>query len=159
MPWFISAVPCRYWMGPIGCATAKEGGHCPFLHQLPSEYDHSYLYAKYSSTFLPNQLATQPLDTNQALQEMDFPELAPSSSNEKSKSKTRVPQYKKSTDDQNLTESQRLFKSLFGNQSYAVNLRTQLEEEEKRHEGKKDAVITLKSIEMNWVQTGEPKTE
>lgn len=43
----LSPFPCRFWMSPVGCSKFSEGQPCPFLHQLPSPYDHSYMYSAY----------------------------------------------------------------------------------------------------------------
>lgn len=107
----LSLFPCRFWMSPIGCIKFSEGQSCPFLHQIPSPYDHSHLYSAYFGTHgnSSNRGDSSEKYKAPALNDTDFPELLSMTTTKGPTGKSINTGSKQST----LSEATKIYKSMF----------------------------------------------
>ena len=154
----VSHIPCRYWLTHVGCDNLKQGKFCPFLHQLPSSYDHSYMYQPYLSNEGHNSDPSPPPPNVNEIDE--FPALAPTTTKTNNNNNNNNKPTKDTTETTTkLTDSQRIYQSIF------TITKTNPTNNSGTSTGKSSAasaaavtrkkVIRLKdAMNLNWVDSG-----
>ena len=155
----VSHIPCRYWLTHVGCDNLKEGKFCPFLHQLPSSYDHSYMYQPYLSNEGHNSDPSPPPPNVNEIDE--FPALAPTTTTKSNNNNNKATPTKNTTETTTkLTDSQRIYQSIFTttttNTTYPTN-----NSGTKSGTATSAAAVTRKKVirlkdamNLNWVDSG-----